>query len=72
MKAPISAILSSRLLATIKEERAKSKLESVNEKLKDAIKRKSIKVINRLHSDLQEMFNKIDQWKISPFLVKLF
>ena len=72
MKAPISATLSSRLLATIKEERAKSKLESVNEKLKDAIKRKSIKVINRLHSDLQEMFNKIDQWKISPFLVKLF
>ena len=72
IKAPISATSSSRLKATIQQQREENKkLENLVQELKASIKKKAVKVEDTLHSDLQEMFSKIDQRKITPFL-KLF
>ena len=71
-KAPISATSSSRLLATIQHYRAENKeLGELVKNLRSAIERKSIKVNTNLHSDLQKMFESINERSLSPFL-KLF
>ena len=69
LKAPVTATSSSRLLATIQQQRAdKKELENLITVLKASIEKKSVDVEKSLHSDLQEMFKVIDKRNLTPFL----